>query len=177
MMRLTTDAITKDMSMVELAHNCCYIGQDGWTRYRDFEIDITARDLTRKLMLVFGCWNEESMALVDDEQFDDEIMENGMYSLEEPEGLIAAFYRNLWAMADLREHLKIFEDNEKKWTLCEKELPKECGIYEVTIEKVINSQKQYITECVLFSSSGRWMHSGKVIAWKERTAPYIPEEA
>ena len=36
MERLTTD---KPNGMYELAHNSCYVGDDGTARYRDFETD------------------------------------------------------------------------------------------------------------------------------------------
>lgn len=38
-------------------------------------------------------------------------LKDGIDSIE---GLIALFYRNLWAMADLRERLKVYEDEEEK---------------------------------------------------------------
>lgn len=49
------------------------------------------------------------------EYFDEEIMENLQYDpFESVTGLIALFYRNLWAMADLRETLKSYEDAKDK---------------------------------------------------------------
>lgn len=39
MKRLTMDNL-EEMGMFSLAHNCCYIDENGNTRYRDFEIDI-----------------------------------------------------------------------------------------------------------------------------------------
>ena len=38
MKRLTMDNV-EEMGMFSLAHNCCYIDENGNTRYRDFEID------------------------------------------------------------------------------------------------------------------------------------------
>lgn len=47
---------------------------------------------------------------VDDDAFDDMIYEMLYYGLEEPEGRLALFYRMGWAMAELREYLKEYED-------------------------------------------------------------------
>ena len=39
------------------------------------------------------------------------------YGINTKEGLIATFYRNLWAMAELREKLKMYEDLEEQGKL------------------------------------------------------------
>lgn len=106
-MRLTTDKPTKEMGMYELAHNSCYIDKDGNARYRDFDIDVDARVLARELLKKYADGDD---AFTDDYNFDDEIMELLQYGTRTIEGLIALFYRNLWAMADLRETLKQYED-------------------------------------------------------------------
>lgn len=99
MVRLTSNKKVQEMGMYELAHNSCYT-KDGKARYRDYGLDIDARELTRKLLKDH---TESDDSFTDDEDFDDWMMDylqNGMDSME---GLIALFYRNLWAMADLRE--------------------------------------------------------------------------
>ena len=106
-MRLTTDKPTKEMSMYELAHNSCYTDKDGNTRYRDFDTDVDARVLARELLKQYADGDD---AFTDDDNFDDEIMELLQYGTRTIEGLIALFYRNLWAMSDLRETLKQYED-------------------------------------------------------------------
>lgn len=105
-MKLTSNKPVKEMGMWELAHNCCY-QKDSMARYRDFEIDITARELVRKLMKKHA--NIELSQDID--TFDDEMLDMLMYSTDTVQGLIALFYRNLWAMADLRETLKMYEEN------------------------------------------------------------------
>lgn len=113
MERLTTNKDVSEMGMYELAHNSCYY-EDGEARYRDFEIDTSARDFARNLMTTL-C--DEDMP-VDDESFDEEILENLQYDpFATKIGLIALFYRNLWAMADLRERLKEYEDAEEQGLL------------------------------------------------------------
>jgi len=116
MTRLTTDKQASEMNMLELAHNCCYIGGDNCARYRDFDKDIDARDLARHLMEHNGYWKNygdspiTDKELIDDETFDDTMIDILMYGEDDSEGLIALFYRNLWAMAELRERLKEYED-------------------------------------------------------------------
>lgn len=115
MERLTVNKDVSEMGMYELAHNSCY-AKDRNARYRDYDIDIDARELTRKLLKDYADGDD---SFIDDENFDDWMMDylylkDGMDSIE---GLIALFYRNLWAMADLYEKLKYYEDLEEKGKL------------------------------------------------------------
>lgn len=48
MSRLPINKETSDMSMFELSHNSCYV-KEGRTRYRDYETDIDAREITKDL--------------------------------------------------------------------------------------------------------------------------------
>lgn len=113
MERLTTNKDKSEMGMYELAHNSCYC-KDGLSRYRDFESDIDARELTRHLLKNFADGDD---AFVDDDDFDEEMLELLQYGTETIEGLIALFYRNLWGMADLREKLKEYEDLDEQGLL------------------------------------------------------------
>lgn len=113
MERLTTNKEKSEMGMYELAHNSCYY-KDGAARYRDFETDIDARELTRQLLKDYADGDD---AFVDDDDFDEEMLELLMYGTGTTEGLIALFYRNMWAMADLRERLKEYEDLEEQGRL------------------------------------------------------------
>ena len=115
MKRLTTNKPVNKMSMLELAHNSCY-AKDGKARYRDYDLDTDARDFARNIMgLQAGIELPKN-----DEEFDD-VMLN--YLLCDPAmdviGTIALLYRNLWAMADLRETLKDYEDKQEKGLLLE----------------------------------------------------------
>lgn len=111
MERLTINKDVSKMGMVELAYNCCY-AKDSKARYRDFDKDIDARDFARKLMQKYGFWTSEGCKdlLLDDDSFDEAMIESLFYGEDELEGLIALFYRNLWAMADLHDVLKTYED-------------------------------------------------------------------
>lgn len=106
MKRLTSYKPVAKMGMFELAHNSCYI-KGGRARYRDFGLDEDARVLTRKLLKAHAGGGD---AIACDEDFDDWIVENLQDGMDSIEGLIALFYRNLWAMADLWERLKSYED-------------------------------------------------------------------
>lgn len=111
MERLTTNKNVSEMGMWELAHNSCYIDKDGNARYRDFCDDVDARVLTRELLKKYADGDD---AFIDDDDFDNQMMEALQYGTYTREGLIALFYRNLWAMADLREYLKAYEDAEEQ---------------------------------------------------------------
>lgn len=109
MQRLTLDKETSQMSMVELARNSCYV-KDGNARYRDYETDIDARELTKKLLIDF-IGRDDVFEI--DKDFDGYIADALQYGFDNLTGLIAVFYRNLWAMAELRERLKYYEDMEQ----------------------------------------------------------------
>lgn len=106
MERLTTNKDVSEMNMTELAYNSCY-AKDGCARYRDYDTDMDARELAIRLLDRFADIPNEFTC---DEDFDDFILNATMYRTGDICGLIAIFYRNLWAMADLRERLKEYED-------------------------------------------------------------------
>lgn len=142
MKRLTMDNV-EEMGMFGLAHNCCYIDKNRNTRYRDFEIDIDARELAKGLLKEM---TEDAVSFESDEDFDDRM---GCYIGEDgictPRGLIANFYQNLWAMAELREKLKYYEDLEEQERLLV--LPCKVGdmVYEI-IEETVPTHYFYINE-------------------------------
>lgn len=107
MKRLTTDKNASEMSMIELAHNSCYADKERRARYRDYELDIDARDLAK--MLINDMCNEDLSSMTD-EEFDNYIKEMLADGMNSQIGLIALFYRNVWAMADLREKLADYEN-------------------------------------------------------------------
>lgn len=113
MYRLTTDKAVEDMSMTELAHNSCY-AKDRKARYRDYDMDIDARELAKKL---FADLADGDDAFTCDEDFDEWIADYMQDGLDSIHGLIAVFYTQLWAMADLRERLKEYEDLEEQGKL------------------------------------------------------------
>lgn len=113
MNRLTTNKEVSEMNMYELAHNSCY-AKDGKARVRDFENDFDARELTIKLLEKYADIPNEFTC---DEDFDEFMMDALQYGTDSILGLIAVFYRNFCAMADLRETLKHYEDLEEQGQL------------------------------------------------------------
>ena len=142
MKRLTMDNV-EEMGMFSLAHNCCYIDENGNTRYRDFEIDIDARELAKGMLREL---TEDAVSFESDEDFDDwmgcYIGEDGICTQR---GLIANFYQNLWAMAELREKLKYYESLEEQGKLLV--LPCRVGdtVYEI-LEETVPNRYFYISE-------------------------------
>lgn len=111
MERLTTNKSVADMSMIELAHNSCYADDERNARYRDYNLDVDSRWLIRNL--VKDICGEDFNGLSDEEV--DEYMASMLsVEIDSTIGLLALFYRNLWAMADLREKLKYYEDSEEQ---------------------------------------------------------------
>lgn len=127
MERLTSNKSVSEMEMVELAYNSCFIkDRAGW--YRDYSVEVDARTLARKLLKDFADGDD---AFTCDENFEEYItacLEDGTDSIE---GLIALFYRNLWAMAGLREHLKFYEDLEEQGKLLKLPVAVGTWVYEV----------------------------------------------
>lgn len=114
MERLTSNKKVSDMSMIELAHNSCYADDEHNARYRDYEMDMDARDFARSLMVTLT----KDELPISDTEFDEEILDDlAIDPFSDVRGLIALFYRNLWAMANLRETLKKYEDLEEQGRL------------------------------------------------------------
>lgn len=114
MERLTSDKQTSDMNMLELAYNSCYADEKCKAKYRDYELDIDSRELVKNLVKDM-C--DEDLSDMSDEEFDDYMGEMLAVEVDSQIGLLALFYRNLWAMADLREKLKYYEDLEEQGRL------------------------------------------------------------
>lgn len=198
MHRLTTNKDVSEMSMYELAHNACY-SKDRAARYRDFEMDMDARDFARNLMTTL---TDDDLP-VDDDEFDEEIMENLIYDpFKSVTGLIALFYRNLWAMADLRETLKAYEDEKERggWIPCSERMPEEHDSMfarfkgtdkwrDSMFEKASNEVTVTITDAKgdkvtthAHTTDGTWKcdilracPTYRVIAWQPLPAPYQPK--
>lgn len=114
MERLTANKSVADMSMIELAHNSCYADDKHNARYRDYNLDVDSRWLIRNLVKdICG----EDFKDLSDEEVDDYMDSMLSVEIDSTIGLLALFYRNLWAMADLREKLKYYEDAEEQGLL------------------------------------------------------------
>lgn len=144
MKRLTLDKAVSEMSIIELAYNSCYIDKNRNARYRDYSMDIDCRDFVRKIYkdkniaMPYEFWN-------DNDTFDEIMLANMEDGLEEVDGFIALFYRNLWAIAELREHLKVYEDMEEQGLLIK--LPSK-EVYESSGDTVYYIYNYEIVECI-----------------------------
>lgn len=158
MSRLTTNNEVSKMGMYELALNSCYI-QDGLTRYRDFERDVDARGFARELMVAFGEWKKDGAdtdnEIVDDDVFDDTMLDNLAHNPNTITGLIALFYRNLWVMSELREELKRYEDADEKDLLLK--LPCKVGDKVYVVFETTKHIKEYEVSCYKFYDDGLCM--------------------
>lgn len=110
MKRLTSDN-TLEMSMTELALNQVFV-RDGWAWYRKApEDEYSVCDLIRSAAAK-GLW-QDSIELdpnLTDGELGDVMLDWLQFGEEEPEGILAILYRALWAMAEVRERLKLYED-------------------------------------------------------------------
>lgn len=128
MERLTTNKSVADMSMIELAHNSCYADDERNARYRDYNLDVDSRWLVRNLAKdICG----EDFRNLSDEEVDEYMASMLSVGIESTIGLLALFYRNLWAMADLREKLKYYEDAEKHGLLLRLPISEDAPVYSI----------------------------------------------
>jgi len=106
--RLTTNKPARDMTMTELALNCCYVGNDRWARYQDYDSDTDIRDFARELMRLYAPDDEIPQ---DNEDFEALLAESLSYGIDgDNAALVSLIYRLMWAMAELRQRLAAYED-------------------------------------------------------------------
>lgn len=106
MERITTDKPTAEMTMLELAHNSCYV-KDRNTMYRDYERDVDARQLIIGLLDKYADTPNE---FTSDEDFDDFMLESLYEDTGSMTGVLAILYTQIWAKAELWAALKRYED-------------------------------------------------------------------
>lgn len=142
MERLTSNKPTSDMNMLELAYNSCYADEKCNARYRDYELDIDSRELVKNLVKDM-C--DEDLSDMSDEEFDEYMAEMLSVEMDSQIGLLALFYRNLWAMANLRGTLKKYEDLEEQEKLVK--LPCKAGdtVYGINTDRNIVSALKIIS--------------------------------
>ncbi len=161
MERLTSNKKVSDMSMIELAHNSCYADDEHNARYRDYEMDMDARDFARSLMVTLT----KDELPISDTEFDEEILDDlAIDPFSDVRGLIALFYRNLWAMANLRETLKKYEDLEEQGKLIKIPLEAYCIVdFEVrkgfVLEETYNMSRKPLL-VVRYDDNSFKRHSG-----------------
>lgn len=139
MERLTTDKPVKEMRMYELAHNCMF-NRDGEAWYRDFDREVSLRNMVRGLYRAYCLKYDEQIE--DDEYLDSMLFDDLQIPIEEDfYGLIALFNMLAWSHAELRETLMQYEDLEEDGKLLK--LPCKPGD---TVYEIIADDDPYIAE-------------------------------
>lgn len=101
--KLISDNV-KEMGMTQLAHNQFFVkNQEAW--YRDFDREISCRDLAREIVKKNKLEVEESF-FTDDDYFDEEMREWLQYGTDNLYGVVGMYYTAMWGMAELREWYK-----------------------------------------------------------------------
>lgn len=163
---------TSDMGMWELAHNFVFIkDKEAW--YRDFEREISVRDLVREIYRKHVT-TEDAEELADDEVFDDVMLEAGYYGTDNMEGVCSILYTALWGMADVREWLKAYETHGLPTTMQPEVLQNAVDTYgkEAQVDVAIEEMSELIKALL---KNRRAEHSPE--AWDyEKTRQNIFEE-
>ena len=151
MERLTSNKKVSDMSMIELAHNSCYADNERNARYRDYDLDIDSRQLVRNLMK--DMHGEDLSDLTDEE----------------------LFYRNLWAMANLRETLKKYEDLEEQGKLVKLPCKDVYFIIDINNPKYAMVMKKPIRELAIYEIEDIDKENCKYFSTKEKAKARLKE--
>lgn len=163
---------TRDMGMWELAHNQVFVkNKEAW--YRDFEREISVRDLVREIYRKHVT-TEDAEELADDEVFDDVMLEAGYYGTDNMEGVCSILYTALWGMADVREWLKAHETHGLPTTMQPEVLQNAVDTYgkEAQVDVAIEEMSELIKALL---KNRRAEHSPE--AWDyEKTRQNIFEE-
>jgi hypothetical protein len=102
---------SKDMSMLELTYNKVFV-KDGWAWYRDYERELPVIDFIKEIIHHHNF--DAELIIAEPDEFGDIMMDNLQYGTDTMDGVIAILYQTLWAMTDMRERLKQYEDTGLK---------------------------------------------------------------
>lgn len=97
----------KEMDMLQLAYNKVFM-KDGWAWYRDYDRVIPVIDLIKEIVHHHNF--DAELIIADPDEFGDIMIDNLQYGTDTMEGVISLLYQTLWAMTDMRERLKSYED-------------------------------------------------------------------
>lgn len=98
---------TASMNMTELVHNCAFI-RDGEVWYRDFEREISLRDLMREICSKHAA--PADAAEISDDDLDDMLRDNMQFGTDDLEGIFSMLNFALCGLADVRAWLKNYLD-------------------------------------------------------------------
>jgi len=94
----------KEMGMYDLAHNQFFVkDREAW--YRDFEREISCRDLVREICKKHDIDLDGGES--NNDEFEDVLFDWMQYGTDTIYGVIAMYYTAMWAMANIRESLKL----------------------------------------------------------------------
>lgn len=103
-----------EMDMCELPYNDCYV-KDRQAMYRDYDTDMSARDLIRAIYKARKEYMPQEF-YTDDETFNEIMFDNLQYGINEFDGIMAILYQQIWSKAEMREVLleisKIYDITE-----------------------------------------------------------------
>ena len=160
------------MSMIELAHNSCYADDKRNARYRDYDLDIDSRQLVRNLMKDM-C--DEFLFDMSDEEFDEYMAEMLSVEMDSQIGLLALFYRNLWAMADLREKLKDYEELEEQGRIVKLPCKNVYSIVDIKNPKYATVMKRHIRELAIYEIESIDKENCKYFSTEEKAEARLRE--
>lgn len=106
MERLTLENV-KEMGMYQLAHNHVF-GKDGEVWYRDFDREISIRNLIREIAVKHDI--DAELAGYDEDDFDEAMLDNLQYGTDDLYGVLALLNMTLWGMCDIRDNLVAYEN-------------------------------------------------------------------
>lgn len=92
---------TREMNMTQLTHNQFFM-KDGEAWHRDFDREISCRNLVREIAFNQGIWSADAPEMTDQEAFDDVMLDSLQYGTSEPIGVLAMYYSAMWGMAEVR---------------------------------------------------------------------------
>lgn len=138
---------TSDMRQYELAHNHVFV-KDGEAWYRDFDREISVRDLMREICSNFA--SPADAKDLDDDTLDEVLHDNLQFGTDELEGVFALLNMTLWGMADVRAWLKVYETTGLPTTMCPEVLRLAVSVYkkEAQIDMAIEEMSE-LTKALL----------------------------
>ena len=105
---MLTNKSPKEMDMMELMHNCVFV-KDREVWFRDFEREISARDLLRQIHQAIG---EKEYAELDNYDFDEAVLDDTTFGYDTIQGALGLLYYVMIGFANVR-HVAMQELEEQ----------------------------------------------------------------
>lgn len=162
---------TSSMGNWEMAHNHVFV-KNGEAWYRDFEREISVRDLMREICSKYASPADANE--MDNEALDETLLDNLQFGTDELEGVFSLLYMTLWGMADVRAWLEVYEKHGLPTTMRPEILQEAVDTYgkEAQVDMAIEEMSELIKALL---KHRRAEHSPE--AWDyEKTRQNILEE-